>query len=748
MLFKKPLPTTSRNLVGNKDRKRLRKQLITLFPRSETAIDEELLHRNEEITVMKVPGSRISIYFNREGHPLFFETDNTGSSLFPTVYALSRVPTILPCFLLHSPVSKFVLNGADLMVPGVIVPDHPEVAFGSEGLRKGLPFAVRVVGNPVPFAVGITVIDLAGFKSGRGRAMDVLHVYGDALWASGSCVSPVLPPPGFTSKCILPVQNSNCLVDDLTLYPGLAAILGGSSSPKAVDVGQIDEIGGGPTDQHHDPLQLTLSKDHTAHREVPSSASLSPPTSSSGGLGQQEEAAPLTIVEDANGVDDGHVETSDSAERISTAQYQWPTAVIDAFLELVLLETVHTKIVDSMCPLHISAVYSTMGQVAPLVAFHPIFLSWLKAQPVSSLVASTERESASDFLGTALAIEIAQGFRSVPCDVKRSSHRKIAKFFHYYAKQKKVLQLKEMRGGDVMVLGIQRRSPVYSGYTPLSEPDKKEALKILTQRNRVAGDDDDVLGDPQGSADGNKDGTTGSASALAPVGKAASCSSFVPLFEVMEFYLPTQSSAAVFSSSSIQPSIHGKYYSESQCRAVIVEYVKKNGLSTVDPECILLDSTLRTCVLTRKEREQLALSKQTEVRMHYTDVLDKFIAHLHILHAVLRRSSDGSLPSYDDLPSKAREGKMQPVTVRLEKRQGNKAVTAIYGIHEFEVNEKLLAEALQKALAASATVSGGGGTGKMKDKNLVVSVQGSFAAPVAELLVTKFGLPRNYVVRT
>lgn len=56
--------------------------------------------------------------------PMFFDTDGR-NNLFPTVYALWRVQSAaagdetccLP-LVVHPPVSKFILNGADVMLPG------------------------------------------------------------------------------------------------------------------------------------------------------------------------------------------------------------------------------------------------------------------------------------------------------------------------------------------------------------------------------------------------------------------------------------------------------------------------------------------------------------------------------------------------------------------------------------------------------------------------------------------------------
>lgn len=59
------------------------------------------------------------------------------------------VPELLPVFVLKGgEVSRFVIGGADLMFPGIIVPPD-----GLPSFRAGEPWAAKVPGNPAPIAV-------------------------------------------------------------------------------------------------------------------------------------------------------------------------------------------------------------------------------------------------------------------------------------------------------------------------------------------------------------------------------------------------------------------------------------------------------------------------------------------------------------------------------------------------------------------------------------------------------------------
>lgn len=69
--------------------------------------------------------------------------------LIPAVYALWKVPHLLPAFLLKgAEVSRFVLGGADLMFPGIQILDE-----GLPPFSAGEPWAVKVPGNPAPIVV-------------------------------------------------------------------------------------------------------------------------------------------------------------------------------------------------------------------------------------------------------------------------------------------------------------------------------------------------------------------------------------------------------------------------------------------------------------------------------------------------------------------------------------------------------------------------------------------------------------------
>lgn len=61
--------------------------------------------------------SRTLLYFV-ENVPMLFDKDDR-NQLYPTVFLLWRLPKMMRQILIPTQVSGFVLNGADLMLPGV-----------------------------------------------------------------------------------------------------------------------------------------------------------------------------------------------------------------------------------------------------------------------------------------------------------------------------------------------------------------------------------------------------------------------------------------------------------------------------------------------------------------------------------------------------------------------------------------------------------------------------------------------------
>jgi predicted RNA-binding protein (TIGR00451 family) len=72
---------------------------------------------------------------------------------------------------------KFIVNGADVMSPGIVDADA--------SIREGDIVWVRDVKNKKPIAVGIALKPGAEMPKTQGKAVKTLHYVGDEIWNIG-----------------------------------------------------------------------------------------------------------------------------------------------------------------------------------------------------------------------------------------------------------------------------------------------------------------------------------------------------------------------------------------------------------------------------------------------------------------------------------------------------------------------------------------------------------------------------------
>mmetsp|Transcript_2353 Transcript_2353/g.4405 ORF Transcript_2353/g.4405 Transcript_2353/m.4405 type:complete len:581 (-) Transcript_2353:30-1772(-) len=180
------------NLLSKKDLKALKSQLCDQYPGIEEQNIDQLLPEGQ-VKVLKLD-NRCLLYVASDAPPCFFDAEGRGE-LYPTLTTLWQHPNMMMELTIHPQVSKFVLNGADLMLPGVLVPANGVAGFGS--VEKGQRRCIKIDGNPYPIAVGHMTVNQRQMEKLTGKGLGVAHVYKDALWAFAG--SP-LPNTGFREK--------------------------------------------------------------------------------------------------------------------------------------------------------------------------------------------------------------------------------------------------------------------------------------------------------------------------------------------------------------------------------------------------------------------------------------------------------------------------------------------------------------------------------------------------------------------
>ena len=196
-MFKKPIKRSSESPLGGKELKKLRSDILRKFSISDAEL-EAFFSQKANVKCVKLAEPANATLYAVDDEPMFCDPDGKGNALFPTIYALWKCPTMLPALPIQAPVSKFVVGGADLMLPGV--------AIGIEGgplqrasdlpqFEKGSGMLILCIGNPMPIAIGemlLTRDEAMGAleTGGKGKAIKMVHTYRDSLWECGSQWAP------------------------------------------------------------------------------------------------------------------------------------------------------------------------------------------------------------------------------------------------------------------------------------------------------------------------------------------------------------------------------------------------------------------------------------------------------------------------------------------------------------------------------------------------------------------------------
>jgi predicted ribosome-associated RNA-binding protein Tma20 len=209
-MFKKDrdLIERSKTCLKNKEVRALRQSVLTAIATTTTALSTEecqnLLPEKGNVTVTKLISK--TLVYSVDNIPYFFDALGR-SDLYPTIFSLFRYPEMLRSIVIYEPVAEFLLNGADLMLPGVAYIPGTVLSLFSlavspltvsltplpdlHSLRIGDKVSIRVAGNPLPFAIGKSETDgqmvevlrqdnHPGWK--KGRCASIVQIFGDQMW--------------------------------------------------------------------------------------------------------------------------------------------------------------------------------------------------------------------------------------------------------------------------------------------------------------------------------------------------------------------------------------------------------------------------------------------------------------------------------------------------------------------------------------------------------------------------------------
>lgn len=110
------------------------------------------------MNVLKVTthsGANVNVYVQASA-PIFFEVEDV---VYPTAYTMWKFPSLIASYVTHETVVDKLINGADLMLPGVIMaPNTSELMNRVMNIKKGEPAAVCTRKNFACVAVGQSAV--------------------------------------------------------------------------------------------------------------------------------------------------------------------------------------------------------------------------------------------------------------------------------------------------------------------------------------------------------------------------------------------------------------------------------------------------------------------------------------------------------------------------------------------------------------------------------------------------------------
>ena len=146
-----------------------------------------MIPNKEELIVTKIEtygGDHVLLYQKQKNITLFFELEKD-KLILPTLFTLWQCPSLLQTMTTTAFVVQKMANGADLMLPGIIVDESLGMkAYGNGQIKKDDVMSVNLTNNKACVAVGTAAYSSEDmYMSGkRGKALKVLHCFGDQLW--------------------------------------------------------------------------------------------------------------------------------------------------------------------------------------------------------------------------------------------------------------------------------------------------------------------------------------------------------------------------------------------------------------------------------------------------------------------------------------------------------------------------------------------------------------------------------------
>ncbi|KAJ3337006.1 Eukaryotic translation initiation factor 2D [Gonapodya sp. JEL0774] len=177
--------------VRSSDRRKLRGEILSRFaPRVlESDLEAAGWKGGDDVVQERVEtstGEVVTVYRIHD-QPWWFRDAN--ENIYPTVYTIWLIPQCCVLLSTHGFVMGKLLGGADLMLPGVIIPKLGLPPFKpGDAISINIHDRRRFVSDTPSLCVGVALTSSEDGKSGgmRGKGVKLLHWSGDWLWTAGN----------------------------------------------------------------------------------------------------------------------------------------------------------------------------------------------------------------------------------------------------------------------------------------------------------------------------------------------------------------------------------------------------------------------------------------------------------------------------------------------------------------------------------------------------------------------------------
>lgn len=191
-MFVKPFKVKSNIQVKGSEVKKLKTRLMLQFQTLTENDLSALLPNKASVQSVKVTTyaeQQVTIH-TVDKRPMFFELED---KLYPSLYSLWIAPSFVPYFTTHAQVLPKLANGAHLMMPGVVKTGSDLKSFGR--FQRDQIVAINLTSNSSAVGVGTLAKDSEDMymSGGHGVCVNMLHVFGDKLWAMEPTVTQQIP---------------------------------------------------------------------------------------------------------------------------------------------------------------------------------------------------------------------------------------------------------------------------------------------------------------------------------------------------------------------------------------------------------------------------------------------------------------------------------------------------------------------------------------------------------------------------